>query len=598
MVMLSFGVLTGECANALEGFIVPTPLERAKELVKSNKPQEALDALSSYLPSHEEFSAYHYAYAQALVQLNQRYESIEHYRLAYVYAGLEADKERMLLERAEVYADMGYFSEAAVCFRVFFKQFPKSSLAARAELGIAESLAALGEFREALVHFEKAGASLRVRYGKANALQSLGRIQEANDIYRNLIENDPEFIKSTPETLYNIGENYRQLGKLSDAKIYLTSVKDDILKYRAALSLGMIAIQEGQLESAVTYFNRAAESPERTVRREAVMKRAETHMRMGKYDEAQSALLEIRNSYPYGKQYDAASLLLAKLCRERGKFDEAVAILKTLIYRRTPLSAALDELESIMLEAKDRDPVAFVKLWNAAGRWLLDPSRSASLVKLAQGLRHSGKPYLEIAAWLIKYGQEPAKADGRLMLADFYADMGDAAMASGYLKRAGSRGRSDEALRIWAKVYMAGNDPVKASEAILSIQQIRESDILQLFDTMRALKNIEKPVAFSKKTLKKTQVTAPTLVRFADILYDRGRTGDALAYYERAVAAKIGTKKSTISADIEWAHYRISVLAPGQERIDSLKAIQEAKNAVGRLAAAELKSTSLRRKIE
>ncbi len=597
--MLSLLVLASERASAIESFVVPTPLDRAKDLVTSGKPEDALEALSSYLPSREELSDYHYAYAQALVQLDQPYESIEHYRLAYLYVSSAEDKERMLVERAEVYAAMGYYSEAVVCFDVFFRLYPKSGLSARAELGIAEARYRLGDFREALVHFEKAGTSLRARYGKANVLQALSRTKEAYDIYHELIESDPEIINSSQETLYNIGENFRKLGKMSDAKVYLTSVKDDSFKYRAAISLGQIALREGQREAAVNYFTTAAGSPERLVRREAIMDRADVYMRLGKYDEAQAALLEIKNSYPYGKQYDAAALLLAKLYRERGTFGESVALLKTLIYRRTPSSAALDELEAIMIEAKERDPAAFAKLWKDAGRWLLDPSRSASLMKMARGLRHAGKPFLDICAWLIRYGHENAKSEGRLLLADFYADMGDAPTAWGYLKRSRIKGHSDDVLRVKAKVYRADHDPMNASQTLMQVRELREDDMLMLLDSVKSLKNAGPAVVFCKRTFAKTPATAKVIVSFADLLYNRDRTGEALEYYQAAVATvNPGAKMSVMAADLAWAHYQISVLARGEEALASLKAIQAEKNALGRFAAAELQRNTLRRKIE
>lgn len=69
MVLLCVSILAEEYAFTLDKSIVPTPLERDKELVKSNK--EVLYALSSYLPSYEEFQTYYFGYAQALVHLDQ-----------------------------------------------------------------------------------------------------------------------------------------------------------------------------------------------------------------------------------------------------------------------------------------------------------------------------------------------------------------------------------------------------------------------------------------------------------------------------------------------------------------------------------------------
>jgi len=599
-ILLSLLVLVvGAAPAAQEGPSVMSLLDNARNMIAAEKSDEALALLSSYHPSREEFSAYHYACALALVKLHRSYDSIEHYRLAYLYAGSALEKERLLLERAEVYVGMGYSSEAVVCFEVFLQNYPKSNATERVELGIAESRYHLGDFREALVHFDKAGSSLPARYGKANALQALGRTAEAREIYKDLIENDPEVINASQETLYNIGENYRRSGELGDAKIYFTSVKDTIIQYRAAIGLGLIAMQQGKFDDAVALFTTAAESPARLVRREAIMHRADAHMRLGKLDEAEAALVEIRNRYPYGTQFDTAVLLLAKLYRTRGKFNESVAALKTLIYRRIPVKAALDELEAIILEAQERDRAVFVKLWNSSGRWLLDPARAASLAKIAQGLRFTGKPFIDICSWLIRYGSEDAKSAGRLQLADFYVGMGDPAIAWGYIKRARVKGHSDEVLRIKARIFSARNEPINVSRAIMGIHELQEGDMLLFLASLKSKvrKDSDKEIQFCLQTFKKMPATPQVALRFADILYDKGRTGDALAYYKAAVATvKPGAQDRMALADREWAHYRISVLATGEDRTASLKAIQTGKDAVNRFAAAELKETLLRKR--
>ncbi|NTW66561.1 MAG: hypothetical protein HGB21_09700, partial [Nitrospirae bacterium] len=109
----------GRAANmAVQGMPTNT-LEMARNLIKQKKPYEAIQDLAYYKPSQNERSAYHYIYAQALVQAKKLYASIEHYRLAYIFAVSDADREQLLLERADVYAQMGYYAEAAVCLDVF-----------------------------------------------------------------------------------------------------------------------------------------------------------------------------------------------------------------------------------------------------------------------------------------------------------------------------------------------------------------------------------------------------------------------------------------------------------------------------------------------
>ncbi len=589
----------GSALCAAEVLAAPTPLERAKELLLSNKPAEAIAALSSCQPAHEEMSAYHYAYARALVALKKSYDSLEHYRLAYVYADSIADRERLLMERADAYAAMGYFSEAAVCYDVFLALFPRSSFTERAELGIAEARFRNGEFHQALPHYEKSGTSVRAVLGKANTLQSLGRTAEAGTLYQALIEHDPKTVSASQETLYFIGENYRQAGKLRDARLYYESVKDPVIKFRALLGLGRIALEEKNPAAAVLCFTSAVPSPERTVRREAILSRAEAQLMLGKDAEARAGLEDIRNNYPYGKAYDQAVLLTAKLDRKQGKHSEALASLKTLIYRRSPSAAALDEIESIVLDMKDKDPAQFLRLWGEAGRWLLDPSRAATIVKVAAALRYSGKPFLDACAWLIKYGPEDTKAEGRLLLADFYADLGDVPTAWTYIGRTKIKGHDDDLLRVKARIYLANRDAQSASEAILSLREPVEADALRLLEAMPSLRNSDRAEAFCERILGDRTASAGTLVRFADVLYGQGKKQKALEYYRAAVAVKHGPPGDTGgAADREWARYRTASIAGGAEGRESLAAIQSSRTAVGRFAAAELKSAGLQRKVD
>jgi tetratricopeptide (TPR) repeat protein len=577
-----------------------TPLERAKVLIAENKPAMTIDALSTYHPSHEELSDYHYVYAKALTALKHPYESIEHYRLAYVYASSPADKERLLFERANVYAGMHYSSEAAVCFDVFLKQFPQSSLAERAHLGIAEARYQLGEFREALVHFEKAGTSHQTLIKRAITLQALNRNDEAYKLFHDMIEQDPELVRSSPDTMYNLGESYRRMGKLKDAKIFFGLVQDPAFKYQAANGLGLVALTEKRIDDAVTAFTLAAESPERSVKCDATMNLADAFMRMGKNEEAQVALQDIKKNYPYGRQYDAAIILLARLYRTQGKFNESLSLLRELILRRNPVSAAFDEIESIFNEAKDRDPNKFINLWATAGSWLLDPSRARSIVKIAPHLRSSGKPFLDVCTWLIKYGPTDVQSETWLLLADFYADLGDAAAARNCLKLANPAASSDTILRIRAKIALASKEGLSGAEMVMKIHDLTEDDVLLLLDSMKLLTNIKKETAFCEWAMRNKSVSAATAVQFADILYAAGDRKKALAYYRVAVAAR--TEKAIIDvktrADVEWAYYRIAAIAKGEDAENALKAIQTKNNAVGRFAAAELKGAQLLRRID
>ena len=578
--------------------VATSPVETARNLVKQNKPHEALQDLTFYRPLPEERSAYHAAYARALVQLHKPYPSIEHYRLAYIYATAKEDKEQLLLERAEVYSLMGYYSEAVVSLEVFLKAFPQSEQARQAEMGIAVARYQLGEYREALVHFDKAGDSLPVRSGRANTLQLLGRTAEAHELYRKLMETEPQAVHASPETMYNMGENYRQTGALEEAKIYLNTVKEPRLKEKATVSLGLIAMAKKDYKGAIEQFTAAAGSKDRNLQRQAVMHRADAFMRTGKLDEAEAALTEMRRSHPYGVEYDTAALLLARTYKAKGNQSGAISLLKELIYRRTPSSAALDELDAILIATSDRKEL--LKLWTGGGRWLMDPSRSSSLVKIAEGLRYSGQPFLDLCTWLIKNGSVDAKSRARLLLADFSADMGDAAAAWGYLKRAKTRGENDDVLRIKVKVYRANKDQLNAAHTIMAIRDPQGNDLLQLVDMMRLLKNkdLDQAVQFCVRMLKKNRAPMALTVRFADALYDVGRKNESLAYYQAAVAGlKPVSSGRPLSGDAEWAQHRIAALTRGEQSMLALREIQSSPGSLGRMAAAELKVYPLKEKV-
>jgi tetratricopeptide (TPR) repeat protein len=569
-------------------------LERAKGLLLSNKPAEALTVLSSFSPSHEEMSAYHYAYARSLVGVKKYYESLGHYRLAYVYASETADQERLLIERADVFAAMGYYPEAAVAYSLFLRKYAKSGYTERAEQGAGDALFKSNEYRRALAHYEKAGTSGRAVMSRANALEAVGRSTEARALYRALIEHESRLVNASPETLYWIGENFRRTGNLKDARVYLELVKDPGLKPKAALGLGRIALEEKNYEAAIMQFAVASASRDRTVREDAVLYRAFAQMQAGKRDEARATLVNLRLKSPYGPAADQAALYLAQLLRKEGRFSESADMLKTLIYRRKPVPAAVDELESMILEAKDRDPKGFVKLWSEAGPWMLDPSRAATVAAVAKALSREGKPFLDVCAWLVKFGPEDAKSEGRLLLARFYADLGDAATAWSYFKRAKIKEQTDETKRLKTAIYLANNDLLNAAETIMTLAEPREKDLQLLVQLMPSLRQREKAVNFCERFLRRGASPA-VMTRFADALYVSGNRKKALEYYRAALSTAPGAAKAAeeTSADRSWAHYRIASIVGTRSGSDDLRAIQADRSSVGRFAAVELKTLQL-----
>jgi tetratricopeptide (TPR) repeat protein len=574
--------------------VFKSPIEKAREFIKSNRPVEALRAIAGYQPAAEELALYHYVHAKAYELAGRQYDSLAHFRLAYLYSRPGELKELAMLERAEAYLKMRHYHEAILSLRIFLKNFPDSRYAEKAQLELADSLYKSCSFNEAIECYEKAGSSARAIYGKANAYQSMGRIKDAYELYMSMSGREKEYLNSSEETLYNIAENLRQMGKPGDAKVYFNTIKDFYLKQKAGIGLGLIAMEEERFDSAIKYFASSSQSPDRQLRRQALLHLADAYIKTGKLDNAKSRLLEIRNKYPYGKEYDTALLMLFRLYKKEGKFNEAISLVKELILRGSPDKIALDEFENIILEAKNRDADEFLKLWRSAGHCLLEISRSQSLLEIAKGLKFSGRPFLNLGAWLLRYGSNDVKVQTRLILADFYAEMGDAERASQYL--GGIKGANDDILRIKSRIYNENKEYQKATEAIISIKDIKQEDIVFLLDIASA-KNIKKAVEFCERALNKMGGPSEAYTKLADAFYEMGRESDALKYYRIVIAMKPEDKKDLKADDREWAYYMVSRLSAGKDSTEMLN-IQKGNTTLSRLAEAGLKESNILERIK
>lgn len=543
-------------------------LEKAKEYIEANNPTEALRVLRAYKPLSHELSLYHRYCAKAYELSKRGYDAIAHLRLAYLYSTENEAKEILLIERAEAYFTIGFHAEAAMCFKMMLRNFPNSRFAERAYLGLADSLYELGNFSDAKEWYAKAGTSLRALSGKANALNAMGRYHEAYILYQEILGKNYGYPQTSQKTLYNIGKNLMENGYLSTAKFYLTSVTDPSLKYKVASALGRIALRESQINDAIKHFTYASQTTERAVKRRALLSLADLHMQFGEQEEAKTLLLEIRSKYPYGDDYDTALFMLFQIFTKEGNSDKAGSIMEEIVLRPSPHPKALDEFERMILEAKERDKDEFLKLWKVGGHTLRKPERSDSLLKIADGLRNAGKPFLDLCIWLSRHGTDDSATQGHLLLADFYAAMGDAVNASRHLKNVSLKRSSDEISRVRAKVLYAEKSYHRAIDAMLSLKDIRPEDTLFLSDLSQWFAGNRKAVEFYEKAVVNNADVYPELyVRLADTLYESGRKLDALQYYKTALALHEKGKDLTQS-DREWALYRITTLSRGEEYAD------------------------------
>ncbi|MBI5849217.1 MAG: tetratricopeptide repeat protein [Nitrospirae bacterium] len=580
--------LSAYALDPAEEQISSVPLKKALESLKDNKPAEALKALSEFRHDSTTVAQYHFVSGRLKLAEKKPLEAVEHFGKAYQYASKGELKEAALIERAETYVKMRYFYEARSSFNLFIKNYPASIILGRAYHGLAKSLAETGSLKEALAYYEKSGTAPDVLLAKANTLHRLGMTAEAAKVYASVLESGDSLVRESEESLFYLGENFRLSGKTADAQKYLALVKDPLYKPRADLSLGIVALQQGKSDAAVTAFSAVATTQDRESARQALLMMADMEFKAGKTVEAKAKLEEIRTKYPYGKTYEEAMLKLARLLRQEGSFEKAVHVLNELVFKSSVKKEALEEFEKLLSEVRVKDKDLFPKLWKTAGPMLLDASREKFLLDVAGDLKDSGKPFLDLMQYLAKYGTEAGKTKSTAALVEFYTEKKDRGRADEYLKKLKSmKNTAEELNRLEGRLAFLGRDYKTASEKLVQLKKLQAADIAMLGEIAAATRDYPRAIARYEKAVRESGGDARDYARLGDIMYELNRHNDALVYYRLAVGKE---------PNHDWALYRIGSLTEGPEAEEALKKLSGQDPMLARLAEARLMELDLTKK--
>jgi len=575
-------------ADIADQQVTSPPLIKALDYLKANKFSDTLKILNEINPDNATLAQYYFVFGKLDNAMQKPLEAVEHFRKAYLYAPRGDMKEIALIERAETYLRMRYFYEAKSVYVVFLKEFPQSRFFVRVYPGLARSFAETGSLREAITYYEKAGNSPDVLAGKASTLHRLGLYREAERAYASLIETNEAYIKTSDESLYYLGENLRQMGKLSEASKYLSEVKHPSFKIRADLSLGVIAMQQERAEDATKSLNDVLASGDREIKRQALLALADVELKQGRTEEAKKRLEDLKRRHPYGKTYDEALLRLARLYYQGGNTEKAVPLLSELALKSSFKKEALAEFEGMLVQARSRDKEQFVRIWKTAGPLLLDTSREKFLLDVADEFRNAGASFLDIALYLAKHGTEGARMKSLAILAGYYAEKGDAAKAGEHLKKLKTlKGSGEEIIRLEARLAYLKKEYRVAAEKFLQLKKLQPGDVKALGDTVAIQPDLTKALVRYEKAVKETGGDAAAYVKLADIMYGAGKTGIALGYYRMALAEE---------PNHDWVLYRIGSLIEGPEAEEMLRKVSRQDPTIARLTEVRLRELALEKK--
>jgi len=548
-----------------EGGFIPSRYKNTWDVLKKeNNPYRVIKELSAQRPGDAALlAAYHFVYGEALAASTQYLAAVEQLRLAYIHASNQELKELALLRRAEAYAKLGFYYEAKLNYSVFIKDFPASGHIARAHLGLANSLSETGSFEEAVAHYEKAGHDPEVLFNMANALQKLEKVEEARKAYGNAVRADSSYPEKSPETSFLLAENLRMTGNPADAKKLLSAIVSGPFRDSARISLGLIAMDESNVNEAIEYFQSIAFSRNMKIKVTSLFHLSLAYLKTGKMKESISTLEEIRKNYPDSSMYDEALLVLSKLYRQDGRTRESVALLKELMYGNSPPKEAFTEMEGILAETEPgaAGEAGFTDLWREVGQWMLDETRGEFLLKIAGKLKPEGKPFLKLCSWLAENASGKVKISAALELADHYSGLENAGMAEKYMTIAKdtSKGlkikeQEDTMYRIEARINHTNKNNDLALKNLVSVKEFKNGDFRLLGSIITGLKesgaNMQPAVTFYEKIINRAGGEAADYVRLADILYEQNEE-KALAYYRTAHEK---------DPQDEWAIYRIGLI--------------------------------------
>jgi tetratricopeptide (TPR) repeat protein len=579
-------------ATTLEDGINDPILRKAWELVKTGHPTESLQKISGYQPNLETKVYYHFIYGRALERAQKPLEAIEHYRSAYFDAPPGELKELALLERANGYCRIGNYYEAKLTYSLFLTSYPHTKHLEKANMGMAQSLVAIGQLPKALQYYEKAGDGLEAIFGRANILHRLGRVKEAHEFYLKGISRDKVFFLNSEELIFYYGENLQQMGKDQEALPYLSAeIKSPVFKKKADLALGLIAMKTGKMDEAKKYYNSALTSSDRQTKQEALFHLAETQMGAGRKNEARQGFQEYLLKYPTGKAAEEILLKLARMDMEDAQFEKASKWIVKLVLGFPSKKEVLSEMEGFLLKMKDKDPVQMVSLWKAAGKKLLDVSREPFLLVMSEALKGTGKPFFELHQWLATNGSEKVKIRSLIALTKYRVETGnlDSALAGlKFLKNSKGKVSEDEILRLEAHILHSQGDYGPACERLLSLKKIIPQDLPLLEDTLTSAKDINKALEFYEKNLLHLGGNSNNYIKIADLFFEKGKKKEALQYYQKAL------EKDPLN---EWGLFRAGSLMDGEEAQKMLGRIKTGNSLLGKLARISLKEKEVQRKI-
>lgn len=309
---------------------------------------------------------------------------------------------------------LGRSLEAEACGRQAVSLQPSLALA---HYTLAAALDSQGKTDEALTSY---GRTLQldpgfavVHYLQGNILHHAGRLEEALICYRKAITLQAGFF----EAMINLGAVLTKLDLLDEAD----EILHQALKLRpnaaeVLINLASVAELRGQVEEALSYFRRALSAHPESV--EIMARLAAFLEKIGRLDEAK---IQIERGLSIVKTHPALILAAARVARDEGRFQEALALLED-VDTKTLGHHMAGEIQILRGQLYDRvgDAEKAFPLFMEGNRRLVQANRNGEAdVNLYQGKIQSSRRYLNSRLAESVVGKVDADDDEPVFLVGF-----------------------------------------------------------------------------------------------------------------------------------------------------------------------------------
>lgn len=232
--------------------------------------------------------------------------------------------DQIFFKKGEIFYSQGDYEKAKNGYREFITRYPKSKLVADAYYWIGKSAQNLGKNEEAIINFDKVYNNYSNSELAAASILEIGNIYRAkNDFLSSLQIYDTginRFSKSQKisEIMYNKGITLTELNRFQEAY----SVFDDVVTYykgsifadKSIFELGLIELAASRYENADSYFQTLAKVRSDDLGAKSQYYYGLSLFEQGRYNEAITALIKVRNVFSQYDEWLTKSYLLLGDC--------------------------------------------------------------------------------------------------------------------------------------------------------------------------------------------------------------------------------------------------------------------------------------------